>query len=96
MEALPTSFALTDWIDFLAAQRNDLEPAARQIVPEIGFIATLLNLTGARLARMSGSGATCFGLYETREAARAAERNLRTAQPGWFVQATTTVSGDEP
>lgn len=96
MEALPTSFALTDWIDFLAAQRNDLEPAARQVVPEIGFIATLLNLTGARLARMSGSGATCFGLYETREAARAAERNLRTAQPGWFVQATTTVSGDEP
>ena len=96
MEVLPTSFALTDWIDFLAAQRNDLEPAARQIVPEIGFIATLLNLTGARLARMSGSGATCFGLYETREAARAAERNLRTAQPGWFVQATTTVSGDEP
>ena len=96
MEPLPSSFALTDWIDFLAGQRNDLEPAARQIVPEIGFITTLMNLTGARLARMSGSGATCFGLYETREAARAAERNLRSAQPGWFVQAMTTVSGDEP
>lgn len=96
MEALPASFALTDWIDFLASQRNDLEPAARQVAPEIGFITTLLNLTGARIARMSGSGATCFGLYETREAARAAERNLGAAQPGWFVQAVTTVSGDEP
>lgn len=96
VEPLPPSFALTEWIDFLADQRNDLEPAARQLVPEIGLITTLLNLTGARLSRMSGSGATCFGLYETREAARAAERNLRTAQPGWFVAAITTVSGDEP
>lgn len=95
MDPPPGSFALGEWIAFLAGQRNDLEPAARQIVPEIGIMLTLLNLTGARLARMSGSGATCFGLYDTREAARAAERNLRAAQPGWFAQAVTTVSGDE-
>lgn len=96
MDPPPGSFALGEWIAFLAGQRNDLEPAARQLVPEIGIMLTLLNLTGARLARMSGSGATCFGLYDTREAARAAERNLRAAQPGWFAQAVTTVSGDEP
>ncbi|MCX8996326.1 4-(cytidine 5'-diphospho)-2-C-methyl-D-erythritol kinase [Rhizobiaceae bacterium BDR2-2] len=95
MDALPGSFSLPDWSEFLAGQRNDLEAPARQCVPEIGIIQTLLRLTGAQLCRMSGSGATCFGLYESREAARAAERNLRTAQPGWFVEALTTVSGDE-
>lgn len=95
MDALPGSFALSDWSDFLAEQRNDLEPAARELVPEIRIIQTLLSLTGAQLGRMSGSGATCFGLYDTREAARAAERNLRSAQPGWFVKAVATISGDD-
>ena len=95
MSDVPSRFSLPDWIAFLAAQRNDLEAAARQIVPDISRILTLLNLTGAQLARMSGSGATCFGLFETIEAARAAERNLKAAQPGWYVQAVSTISGDQ-
>lgn len=96
MDEPPPSFELTDWIGFLEGQRNDLEAPARLLVPEIGIVLTLLNLTGARLSRMSGSGATCFGLYETREAARAAERTLRAARPDWFVEAATTVSGESP
>lgn len=94
MSDVPSRFSLPDWTAFLAAQRNDLEAAARQIVPDISRILTLLNLTGAQLSRMSGSGATCFGLFETIEAARAAERNLKAAQPGWYVQAVSTISGD--
>ena len=94
MSDVPGRFSLPEWREFLAGQRNDLEAAARQLVPDISRILTLLNLTGAHLARMSGSGATCFGLFETIEAARAAERNLKAAQPDWYVQAVTTISGD--
>ena len=45
----------------LSGMRNDLEEAAREIVPEIAEVKALLGESGALLARMSGSGATCFG-----------------------------------
>ncbi|MEI6098851.1 MAG: 4-(cytidine 5'-diphospho)-2-C-methyl-D-erythritol kinase, partial [Alphaproteobacteria bacterium] len=41
-----------------------------------------------RLARMSGSGATCFGLFDTAQQAEAAARALRRSQPSWWVQST--------
>jgi 4-diphosphocytidyl-2-C-methyl-D-erythritol kinase len=66
----------------LEAARNDLEPPAIAIVPEIETI--LGALCGARLARMSGSGATCFGLYETEEARDAASAAIRSAYPHWW------------
>lgn len=47
--------------------RNDLEPPALALVPQIADVLTWLNGTGAWLSRMSGSGATCFALYETPE-----------------------------
>ena len=53
---------LTDW---LAAQRNDLEAPALALVPEIGEVLAFLRAQrGVRLARMSGSGATCFALFD--------------------------------
>lgn len=66
----------------LEGSRNDLEQAAIALVPEI---AELLGaLCGARLARMSGSGATCFGLYESEEARDAAAAAIREAHPHWW------------
>ncbi len=75
--------ALASW---LARQRNDLEAPARDVAPAIATVLAALRATdGCRLARMTGSGATCFGLYATRaEAEIAATRMDR----GWWVAAT--------
>jgi 4-diphosphocytidyl-2-C-methyl-D-erythritol kinase len=73
---------------FLHTQRNDLEGPARALCPPIGdVLAALAALPGCHLARMSGSGATCFGLFDSRAAAGAAARTLATARPGWWVAA---------
>ncbi|MDO5612420.1 MAG: 4-(cytidine 5'-diphospho)-2-C-methyl-D-erythritol kinase [Paracoccus sp. (in: a-proteobacteria)] len=85
-----------DWRDaeglirFAAACRNDLQAPAIRIAPAIGDVLDALTATGARLARMSGSGATCFGLFDTPAQARAAADALR--RPGWWV-AQTELSG---
>ncbi len=80
--------SVEDWVEVLAENSNDLEAPATRIQPVIGEVLTTLNATnGAWLARMSGSGATCFAIYEnTAEAGRAAE-NLRRDHPGWWVHA---------
>jgi 4-diphosphocytidyl-2-C-methyl-D-erythritol kinase len=62
--------------------RNDLEAPARAIAPEIGEVLDVLgDQPGARLARMSGSGATCFALFESGEACAAAARAI---WPEWW------------
>lgn len=62
----------------LAARRNSLEPAACMEVPEVGrLLSAMAALPGVRLARMSGSGATCFALFDTMEAAHEGEAVLR-------------------
>lgn len=66
--------------------RNDLEPAARSLVPEVGeAIAGLGDMAGVRLARMSGSGATCFALFESAEARDAAAIAISGERPGWWL-----------
>ncbi len=82
--------SLEDWVEALAASSNDLETPALRVQPVIGEVIAALNATnGAWLARMSGSGATCFAIYEnTVEAGRAAEK-LRREHPGWWVHAGT-------
>lgn len=73
----------------LAARRNDLEAAARSLVPEVGEVLDLLAAQPAvRLARMSGSGATCFGLVADLAAAEAVAAALAVARPGWWVMPT--------
>jgi 4-diphosphocytidyl-2-C-methyl-D-erythritol kinase len=82
--------SLEEWVEALAASSNDLEAPAMRVQPVIGEVISALNATnGAWLARMSGSGATCFAIYEnTAEAGRAAEQ-LRRDHPGWWVHAGT-------
>jgi 4-diphosphocytidyl-2-C-methyl-D-erythritol kinase len=61
--------------------RNDLEPSAIALVPEIAGVIAALKASGAWLARMSGSGATCFALYDSPEARDGAAAAL---PPGWW------------
>ena len=78
--------SVEDWVEAFAASSNDLESPAMRIQPVIGEVISALNATdGAWLSRMSGSGATCFAIYEnTAEAGRAAEK-IRRDHPGWWV-----------
>ena len=80
--------SLEEWVEALASGSNDLEAPATKIQPVIGVVIAALNATnGAWLARMSGSGATCFALYEnTADAKRAADKILRE-HPEWWVHA---------
>jgi 4-diphosphocytidyl-2-C-methyl-D-erythritol kinase len=72
----------------LARRRNDLEAPARRLMPEIGEILDLVAaLPGCLLARMPGSGATCFGMFADGPAAEAGAAALRRARPGWWVAA---------
>ncbi|MES2987261.1 MAG: 4-(cytidine 5'-diphospho)-2-C-methyl-D-erythritol kinase [Pseudomonadota bacterium] len=67
--------------------RNDLEAPARRIAPVIGeVLETLATQPGATLARMSGSGATCFALFDTE--ANCATATQALARPGWWVEPT--------
>ena len=67
----------------LATLANDLEPPAIRLAPAIGEVLAALRRTGALLARMSGSGATCFALYP--DIATAAKAADAVAWPGWWV-----------
>lgn len=78
---------LGDW----RAGRNDLEALALARVPEVGEV--LAALTGARFARMSGSGATCFGLYADEADRDAAAAAIIAARPDWWVFATRIRQG---
>jgi len=76
-------------IDYLRNRSNDLEPPAISLQPAIAdVLAALRQLAGCRLARMSGSGATCFGLFDTAKAAAAAAQALRAKHASWWVRAT--------
>ncbi|MDD9990337.1 MAG: 4-(cytidine 5'-diphospho)-2-C-methyl-D-erythritol kinase [Rhodospirillales bacterium] len=73
----------------LRTRRNDLEPPARARVPEIGQVLDRLGAApGCLLARMSGSGGTCFGLFADEAAAASAALAIAREHPGWWVQPT--------
>ncbi len=77
-------------VQLLAAQSNDLEAPAIGLQPVVAdVLAALRALGGCGLARMSGSGATCFGLFASADEAAAAEKLLSIKQPRWWVKATT-------
>lgn len=84
--SLPRLKTTADLAAFVAMQRNDLESPAIALQPVIAQVKTALTAQpGCMLARMSGSGATCFGLFADPLSANAAARALQAAQPGWWV-----------
>ena len=89
MEAAARPWRLDDLVALLAPTRNGLEAPALTLQPVIGTaLAELRGQGTCRLARMSGSGATVFGLYDTCRAAAAAGKAIAARHPGWWVKPT--------
>ncbi len=94
-QGLPAYPSFPQLVAWLGGSRNDLEPAAVALDPAVGEVLDALRVEpDCWLARMSGSGATCFGLFPTLAAAEAAAGRLRAARPGWWI-ATTLAGGDD-
>lgn len=85
----PAAFAdLSALVDWLNETRNDLQPPAIALTPAIGDCLAVLDLLdGVRFVRMSGSGGTCFALFDDDSAAQAAALTLSTLRPDWWVVA---------
>jgi 4-diphosphocytidyl-2-C-methyl-D-erythritol kinase len=80
--------SMDDWIDALKAGTNDLEAPALKVEPIIGeVLSALRDADGVRLARMSGSGATCFALFGNDADAHRAANAIQLAHPMWWVHA---------
>lgn len=95
--APPADWRVTTVIDWLAQQRNDLQAPAVALCPAIGTaLDAVAAAPGVRLARMSGSGATVFGLCEDVAAARTAAAALSAAHADWWVRPTVLGHGLEP
>ena len=87
---LPAFASAEDCAAWLAEQRNDLEAPAIAVAPEIGrVLSDLRNSRQVLLARMSGSGATCFALYPTKKAAHMAAYEIGAEHPDWWCSAVT-------
>nr|WP_246623229.1 4-(cytidine 5'-diphospho)-2-C-methyl-D-erythritol kinase [Sphingomonas colocasiae] len=72
-------------LDAALSGRNDLEAPAVALVPEIGgIVSALAAMPGVRLARMSGSGATCFALFDDAEARDRAAASIADRRPGYW------------
>lgn len=92
---LPKRFdfhALRNWLE---TTRNDLEAPARDLQPVIGQALAALDRAGSGFSRMSGSGATCFGLFETNNVAKRTAAEIRGRNPGWFVAATRSIASKD-
>lgn len=86
---LPRFSGSADLISWLATQRNDLESPAMYLEPAIAEAKKVLSDTAdCRLVRMSGSGATCFGLYASAVQARDAAFKLKAQYRDWWIEAT--------
>lgn len=79
-------------IGWLCNQRNDLEPPAVAMVPEVAAVLDAISTTPhCKVARMSGSGATCFGVFADVNAAQTAAETLKHGHPNWWVVATKLI-----
>lgn len=85
--AMPEKFpTLEAFFNFLRCQRNDMQDAAIKICPVISEVLAAIGATEeCELARMSGSGGTCFGLYASATAAQNAAATIQSNYPNWWV-----------
>lgn len=87
--APPADWSLPTVLNWLSAQRNDLQPPALSLQPAIArALDAAADLPGVRLVRMSGSGATVFALFDTPAAAEAAANHLSEQRSDFWVQST--------
>jgi 4-diphosphocytidyl-2-C-methyl-D-erythritol kinase len=88
-QPMPTDRA--ELLEWLRASGNDLEAPARRLAPVIDrAIDAIAAQPGCRLARMTGSGATCFGVFDDPQEATLAAAAVRRARPAWWVVATAS------
>ncbi|MDH5489984.1 MAG: 4-(cytidine 5'-diphospho)-2-C-methyl-D-erythritol kinase [Rhodospirillaceae bacterium] len=84
---------LNEFVEIIATQNNDLFASAVELAPEIkDVISALEKLDGALLTRMSGSGATCFAIFASADAAHAGARQIADKYPGWWAQSAQMAS----
>lgn len=93
LPAPPAAMDDPHWLPYLTRQRNDLETPAGRLLGAIGEISMLIRQQGALFVRMSGSGATCFGLFADDTQAEAAVATLARMRPDWYFLATRTLEG---
>lgn len=94
--AVPATGNVHDLAHWLRGRRNDLEAVARFLAPEVDAVLAQLSVQpDCLLARMSGSGATCFGLFADQVAAQRAASAIRLAQPDWWVMAAAHLAAPE-
>ena len=87
MDGLATVPTASDLFDYLKNQRNDLEAPAIVDCPIISdVLATLASDPTCAVPRMSGSGGTCFGVFETSALAKLAADRIRALNPDWWVE----------
>jgi 4-diphosphocytidyl-2-C-methyl-D-erythritol kinase len=94
IEVLPSGGSAGGWFSSFQELRNDLQPPAELLVPEIAEACDYLRQSLAGFVRMSGSGATCFGLYDSEPAALRAALALSSFRPDWYVLLTHTIAGE--
>lgn len=86
MQDLPRLKCAAELAAWITMQRNDMETAATRLLPVIGQVRTTLSAQpGCLVSRMSGSGATCFGLFADPLGAAAAARAIAARYPQWWV-----------
>ncbi|HBH27159.1 MAG TPA: 4-(cytidine 5'-diphospho)-2-C-methyl-D-erythritol kinase [Rhodospirillaceae bacterium] len=84
----PLAFSnIHNLLDFLAHTHNALEAPAKTLIPEVATVLSALRRVGAQIARMSGSGAACFGLFADAKELRYATNRIRKLHPDWWVHA---------
>lgn len=87
-KTLPQFADVEDYTKWLAGQRNDLQAPAISLEPAIGKVLTVLEKSkNCLLARMSGSGATCFGIFPDKESVTAAGQRIHKDHPEWWMAA---------
>ncbi len=80
-------------LTWLVQTRNDLEGPAKSLVPEVSHVLdTLSESKGCQLARMSGSGATCFGVFFEEKSALAAAKSIKQRRGSWWVEAANVLT----
>lgn len=91
LPTLPQTRDIASMAKWVMGARNDLVAPALSLSPRIGTCLEAIRSTGSLTHAMSGSGATCFGIYESPEKAERAATQISKEWPGWFVTATETL-----
>lgn len=89
-ERLPDLRSQDDFLAFLTAAQNSLQKPAESLCPSIGEVHDFIqSRQGCLFTRMTGSGASVFGLFESQELCRSAENEAKQAHPGWWSRSST-------